>query len=71
MRMQSAKLALMLALASILASCTTMTAGGETKVALCDQFRPIRWSSSDTDETIRQAKEANAVGKALCGWKPQ
>ena len=53
MRMQSAKLALMLALASILASCTTMTAGGETKVALCDQFRPIRWSSSDTDETIR------------------
>jgi hypothetical protein len=60
----------MLALVLPLAGCGTMTAGGATKAALCDQFRPILWSQSDTAETIRQAKEANAVGAALCGWKP-
>jgi hypothetical protein len=59
----------MLVLGSILGACQT-TAGGATKVALCDQFRPIRWSQSDTAETIRQAKETNAVGVAVCGWKP-
>lgn len=69
MRTQSAKLALTLALASILASCT-MTAGGATKVALCDQFRPIRWSVSDTAETIAQVKGNNAVGARLCDWEP-
>jgi hypothetical protein len=58
----------MLALMLPLASCTTTTAGGATKVALCDQFRPIRWSQADTAETIRQAKETNAVGVAVCGW---
>ncbi len=65
------KPALMLALALTLPliGCASQTAGGGTKAALCDQFRPIRWSASDTDETIRQAKQANAVGKAICNWK--
>lgn len=70
MRTLFAKLGLMLVLASILGACTT-TAGGETKAALCDQFRPIRWSQQDTPDTIRQAKETNAVGKVLCGWRPE
>lgn len=47
-----------------------MTAGDATKSAVCDQFKPIRWSSADTVETIRQVKEANAVGVAVCGWRP-
>lgn len=34
----------------------------------CLLAQPIRWSQSDTDETIRQAKEHNAVGKRVCGW---
>jgi hypothetical protein len=29
----------------------------------------MRWSDNDTDETIRQAKAHNAVGKRLCGWR--
>lgn len=72
MRMKSARLALLLALAlpSILAGCVTQTAGGATRMALCDQFKPTQWSVSDTDETITQAKQNNAVGARLCGWKP-
>ena len=63
--------ALLLGLAPILTGCVTMASGGtETRAALCDQFRPIRWSSADTNETILQAKQTNAVGRALCGWKP-
>lgn len=59
----------MLALASILAACTT-TGSGETKAALCDQFRPIRWSQQDTAETAAQSKAHNAVGVAVCKWRP-
>lgn len=60
----------MLALLPALAGCTTVTAGGATKAALCDQFRPIRWSSQDTNQTIAEAKGHNAVGVKLCGWRP-
>lgn len=59
----------MLALGSILQACT-MTGSGATKDALCDQFRPILWSQSDTADTIKQAKEHNAVAVAVCGFKP-
>lgn len=34
----------------------------------CRVAKPISWSSRDTDETIREVKAHNAVGKALCGW---
>jgi hypothetical protein len=37
--------------------------------AFCEQFKPIAWTVTDTDETIRQAKEHNAVGVKLCGWR--
>lgn len=66
---RSAKMALLLALGLTLTGCVT-TAGGETKAALCDQFRPIRWSSQDTPETVAQSKAHNAVGKSLCRWAP-
>lgn len=72
MRTKSAGKAPMLALGLLLGltGCVATTGGGETKAALCDQFRPIRWSQQDTAETVRQAKESNAVGSALCGWRP-
>lgn len=60
----------MLMLALLPASCATTTGGGETRAALCDQFRPVRWSVQDTDETIAQSKANNAVGVAVCDWRP-
>lgn len=61
---------LLLGLAPILTGCVTMASGGtETRAALCDQFRPISWSSQDTVETVAGVKAHNAVGKRLCGWK--
>lgn len=36
--------------------------------AFCLIARPITWSAKDTDATIEQVKEHNAVGKRLCGW---
>lgn len=60
----------MLAIALLATGCG-MTGGGATKAALCDQFRPVRWSSADTPETIMQVKGNNAVGSVVCGWKAQ
>jgi hypothetical protein len=54
----------------ILAGCATTTASVATDAVACSAFEPIRWSRKDTDETIRQAKEHNAVWAALCGTKP-
>jgi len=36
--------------------------------SFCLVALPISWSTKDTDETIEQVKEHNAVGKRLCGW---
>lgn len=70
MRTTFAAPGLTLALALTLAGCGTTTgSGGATKDALCDQFAPIRWSATDTDDTIRQAKAHNAAGAAVCGWR--
>lgn len=62
----------MLGLATLPVGCVTTTggAGTETRSAICDQFKPIRWSIADTDATIAQAKENNAVGTRICRWKP-
>ncbi len=51
-----------------LAGCATATDGGGTEV-FCRAARPLRWSVADTDETIRQAKAHNAVGRTLCHWR--
>lgn len=40
----------------------------EARAAFCDAALPILWSARDSDETIKQVKEHNAVGAALCGW---
>lgn len=55
-------------LALLAAGCVTTTGGGETKV-FCAAARPIAWSTADTDNTIREVKAHNAVGRALCGWR--
>lgn len=52
----------------ILSGCATTTDGGGTEV-FCRAAVPLRWSASDTEETIRQAKAHNAVGRALCHWR--
>jgi hypothetical protein len=31
-------------------------------------FQPIYWSARDTQKSVEQIKEHNAVGKAVCGW---
>lgn len=46
---------------------TVVTSVDSIRVA-CGAFEPIKWSSRDTDLTIRQAKEHNAAGKALGCW---
>jgi hypothetical protein len=58
-----------LALALTLAACATLTPIPETDPALvaCEAFAPIRYSRlQDTEETIRQVREHNAVYAALC-----
>jgi hypothetical protein len=67
---------LVLMLASVmfaLTSCASLTDFVETDVSettYCRIARPISWSSQDTDQTIREVKEHNAVGVELCGWAP-
>ena len=64
------KLALMLTAAMpILAGCVTTTGLNGATSVYCASAKPMRWSDNDTDETIRQAKAHNAVGKRLCGWR--
>ncbi len=53
---------------AMLAGCATTTGSAASKV-YCGAAQPIRWSAADSDETIRQAKAHNAVGRRLCGWK--
>jgi len=45
-----------------------MTASSGTEASFCAIGKPIAWSSRDTDATIEQVKEHNAVGAMLCGW---
>lgn len=35
----------------------------------CTIAKPITWATSDTDPTIAEVKEHNAVGAELCQWK--
>jgi hypothetical protein len=50
----------------ILPGCATTTASVGTDAVACSAFEPIRWSTKDTDETIRQAKEHNAAWAVIC-----
>ena len=53
----------------ILQACATTTDSSDTTDSYCAIAHPFLWSAKDTDETIRQAKEWNARGVALCGWQ--
>lgn len=44
---------------------TTTASVGNDAVA-CSAFEPLRWSSKDTDDTIRQVKEHNAAWVSIC-----
>ena len=35
----------------------------------CRCARPIGWDDADTDDTLKQVREHNAVGVELCGWR--
>lgn len=50
----------------ILPSCATTTASIGTDAVVCSAFEPIRWSSKDTNDTIRQAKEHNPAWLSVC-----
>jgi hypothetical protein len=52
----------------ILAGCAKRTHSGGTELTFCDGAEPIRWSSKDTDGTLRQIKKHNDVGVDACGW---
>lgn len=69
----SARLAMratsLLTLLLILPGCATTTGSVATDALAgspCSAFEPIRWSTKDTDETIRQVKGHNAAWKAVC-----
>jgi hypothetical protein len=57
----------------LLACAATMDFSARTDAgaSFCAVAKPILWSARDTDETIVQAKEHNAVGIKLCGWGGQ
>lgn len=38
------------------------------QASFCEVAEPIGWSARDTDQTIKQVKQFNAVGTELCGW---
>jgi hypothetical protein len=46
----------------ILSACETI----QSADSFCAVAKPIMWSSRDTDETIREVKEHNAVWARLC-----
>lgn len=64
--MQRRMHACVLGLTLCLVGCATTTGSVATDVS-CEAFEPILWSEKDTDETIRQIREHNAVWVALCG----
>ena len=53
----------------MLAGCQTVGSG--VRSVSCEVFEPIYWNAADTRATVRQVVAHNAVGKTLCGWKPQ
>lgn len=47
---------------------TMMDSNVNSAGSFCDIAKAIEWGDGDTNETIEQVKEHNAVGKALCHW---
>lgn len=44
----------------------TVTIRVPDPTAACAVWKPVLWSTQDTDDTIRQVKADNAAWKALC-----
>lgn len=75
---KSVAISALISAAGALGACATTTASGGTdppagaeqlgRAAFCDVAEPIRWADQDTDATIAQVKEHNAVGVRLCAW---
>lgn len=65
-----ANLLMLLLLATVIAGCKTTDSAGATDAVrvACQSFQAIYWSKNDTPETVKQVKEHNAAGKAICGW---
>lgn len=67
---RSAPMCALLFLLSLSGCATTTGSSGPTSPPVVDSFcalaKPIYWSAKDTDETIAQAKEHNAVWKSRC-----
>ena len=65
-------LLLAITLPSILTACATTTTVSSAPTSpdrvACAVFQPIYWSARDTQKSVEQIKEHNAVGKAVCGW---
>lgn len=62
-----------LLIAGLLSSCGTQQTGSleiDGQVAsFCDLAKPIRLSRKDTDDTIKQVEEHNAIGIKYCSWR--
>lgn len=52
----------------ILTACSTTMDSAVNDLSFCAAAQPIRWSTKDTQETVWQIKEHNAVGRVSCGW---
>lgn len=59
-------LALLTLLCLILMGCQTTGSVATSSTVACQAFKPIYWSKLDTVDTAKQAREHNAVWKALC-----
>ena len=76
--MRLRKLTLFAAVLPLMA-CETMMASGGTELppevdpvaAACVAFKQISWSKHDTDLTILEVKQHNAVWRALCVSDPK
>lgn len=71
----SLSVSLIIALGSCLGACITDQTGSPEISVACSAFNPVRWSHSDTPDTVRQVVGNNAVGVKLCPdvpkWKPK
>lgn len=76
-------LTLLTSLSVTLIGCETMTGSSDRAISItapkvepvkdsfCLVAKPIYWADGDTDDTIKQVKEHNAVYKRLCTDPPQ
>lgn len=58
---------MLISLLSLTACATTTNSSAPKPInEFCALYKPIHWSRLDTDETLKQIKETNAVWVKLC-----